>query len=657
MTTDSQTPGSPPIRPRILITGKPVDGLRCVDDLPAMISNEHGKIKWQRVLEHANAMLDEPPLTPHSLVPGRSESNAKLGIRDYGICATVGNRLICAALVHLHTGEQRYVDASLRQIETVYDESAWPSWVDQAHLHFPCDLRTGMFGYYLSVAYDWLHGSLTGEQRSMIVAGLEQRAFEPFWKSVEAGAGFANGTTNWMTVIVGGMGIAGMALGEDYAGSAKLIDYALPRMLDYFDNIGPEGEFNESPGYAGSLCKPAAFFQAYRYFTGGRENHLVAEAMIKACYWIMYTTTPPGCVTPIGDGHIGAKPQVLHFAAVADAANDPILQQFYLDHCVTTASHGDPAGELLSYNPALAGASPAGLPLGRAFKAHSGIISSRSSWDKDSAVSVVFSKAGHGREGHGHHDNGEVCIDGHGRRLLTDMGMMYYPEDFFTDKRYEYYFGSVRGHSVPQIGGRETRGTAEAVAQICHSQFDDQLGGSWQLDLTPLYEGVKQVSRTVIHLLPGVVAVLDEIVSETEEELAIRWHTFDRCEPSADGQFVVANDGVHLASQVVRLDGPVSFVRDEHRHRPGYDKDRTGQPLPDLRPSYVDAKIQAQRCRVLSMFAVFGENEPIGEWKQTNGSCWEIGRRGGDITVSASSEELLVEKHQTEHMLRMNLLE
>ena len=221
--------------------------------------------------------------------------------------------------------------------------------------------------------------------------------------------------------------------------------------------------------------------------------------------------------------------------------------------------------------------------------------------------SVVYGKAGQGHEFHGHHDAGQVCIDAYGERLIVDLGSPHpmYPADFFGEHRYEYFNASARGHNVPMLGGRETRREATDRAEIVAAEFDDARGGQWTFDLTGLYDGARQVKRTVTHLLPGLVAVLDEVEQEQADEIALHWHTIDRAEPDADGCFTVRAEHAGLAARIVRLDGgELTFTRGEHVYRAPYDKGRLGDPLINRYESYVRVACTERACRLLTLFAV-----------------------------------------------------
>ena len=104
---------------------------------------------------------------------------------------------------------------------------AWPEWQDIYHrrrLDFDADLRTGQLCRDLGLAYDWLYPYMTEAERAWYVEGLDRRGIQPYLRAVEAGAGWVDRMNNWMTCIVGGLGMCGMALNEDHPQSQQLID-------------------------------------------------------------------------------------------------------------------------------------------------------------------------------------------------------------------------------------------------------------------------------------------------------------------------------------------------------------------------------------------------------------------------------------------------
>ncbi|HCU35446.1 MAG TPA: hypothetical protein DGT21_08295, partial [Armatimonadetes bacterium] len=257
------------IRPHIMITAEPIQGLQCVDDLRVAIQDGRAEQVWHTLLTQADGAVGTPPLTPSSPVIGRPPVEAENANRDWIICHAAGQRVLCGALAAVVTGDRRYADDALVQIRALLDEQLWPDWRDRAHLREPIDLRTGMLAHDIALAYDWLYPLLRSDERQMIVAGLEARAIQPFWEGVEANALWTERAGNWMASITGGLGVVGMCLGEDHADSGRLIEYTLERMEFYLERIGPDGEFSEGVGYADVMRLPTDYFMAYLYHTRG----------------------------------------------------------------------------------------------------------------------------------------------------------------------------------------------------------------------------------------------------------------------------------------------------------------------------------------------------------------------------------------------------
>lgn len=639
------------LRPHIFVTAEKIVGLRSVAEVKHSISRGHPGQLWQRILAKAQIELEADALTPGSMFPGRSADQARHANRDYTVCHEAGQRILRAALVHLALGDAAFIDTALRQMEALFDPERWPEWRDLAHQGHgaPADLRTGMLSRDVALAYDWLHPALSEDQRQFIVKGLDRCGIQPFWRSVESGAWWAETMNNWLTCIVGGLGVAGMALGDDHPDSQKLIDFSLPRMRQYLEVYGPDGEFNESVAYGNATSLAVAYFLARRGFLEGGEEVLAEPPFPQACRWIMYLTLPPGRIAPFGDCKPGAPPQVQYFAPVASAAHDPVLQWFYLEHI----GESDDPRLLLWYNPDLEPTPPDGvLPLGRAFPAHGGCVSNRTDWDPRAAATVVYGKAGR-EENHENDDVGQLCIDAYGESLIIDPGgPSMYPLDFFGATRARYYNASASGHNVPVVGGRESR---HESGVILASAFDDERGAFWQLDLTPAYVGVRSVRRTVAHLFPGLVVVLDEVDLENAEPVSLRWHTVDHCAPDEAGNFVVRGEAAALAGRVLALDGgKFRFSRGQHEYRPPYNRTRLGDLLEQRRESYVEAQANCDSCRLLSLFAVFPPGHEPQPWRECE-EGWEITTPTGLVQASATPSQLILSNQDTDQAWRVAL--
>ena len=624
------------IRPHIMITAEPVEGLRSVDRVRTAIQDGRAEQVWHVLLTQADGAVGTPPLTPSSPVIGRPPVEVENANRDWIICHAAGQRVLCGALAAVVTGDRRYADDALMQIRALLDEEVWPDWRDQTHQREQVDIRTGMLAHDIALAYDWLYPLLRTDERQMIVTGLDVRAIKPFWEGVQANELWTERAGNWMASIIGGLGVVGMCVGEDHVESGRLIEYTLEKMEFYLERIGPEGEFNEGVGYADVMRLPTDYFMAYLYHTGGECNRLRQHPFQEAAYWSLYMTLPPGRVAAFGDAGRVSPPNTDWIAAVAAAHGDSVLQWFALTYPLRGPRRALQR-ELLWVDDTLEGNSPEGiLPHGTRFTAHGACISSRTDWDAEATPMVVYSKAGIERE-HEHHDAGQVCIDAYGEPLIVDLGSPPgYPADFFGRKRYNYYNASSLGHNVISIGGREMTGLRGSLAPLLGSEFDDEQGGWWQIDLSGMYEGARAVRRTVVHLWPAVCAVLDEVVLDSDDDISLRWHTANRCTPSEDGSFTVVSGDVQLVCRVLRVDGGTLRVgRGSHQYAEPFNRHRLGPLLEQRQEPFVEVRARARACRIVSLFAAHRGDTRPHPWVPAPGAR-EIDTGDGSVSVCAS---------------------
>ena len=630
------------MRPSLLITSESIHGLRSLHDVQSAVQHGYARKLWRRLLDAADAWTNIPPYVPTDMVPGRDPLMAKHANPDYIIVQTSADRIMTCALAALITGESRYQADALQQMDALFDPIHWPEWRDLAHQSVAADLRTGQLSQAVALAYDWLHPQLTDGERRFIIDGIDRCGIQRYLQAVEENAWYFTRVNNWQTCVVGGLGVAGMALREDHPASGRLIDLAHERMLAYRAVYGAEGEFNENVGYAAATRLPVIYFSAHRYYTEGAENMLADHPFPATCLWYLYMTTPPGRIAAFGDMHIDAPPGADYYAAVAAATRDRLLQWYYLTYAQQGQSRVNPL-ELLWYDETITPQAPdSRLPTGRAFPGHSGCISSRTDWHAEKTPTVVFGKAGHGSEGHGHHDAGQVCIDGYGERLIVDLcSPPMYPADFFGKNRYQYYNAGVAGHNIFMFNEQEMATGETCRAEILSADFDDR-GGAWSIDLTACYEGVYDVRRKVVHNKAGVIAVLDTARLVDPQNISLRCHTVDKAAPDDTGNFEVTSNGVHLSARIVCLHGDqFTIQRREHAYQIPFNKGRLGDVFEDRHESYIEACLTDQICSLLSLFAVFSPGQVPVPWQLTQ-SDWTINLGKASYMVHVTPDDLAV---------------
>ncbi len=183
----------------------------------------------------------------------------------------------------------------------------------------------------------------------------------------------------------------------------------------------------------------------------------------------------------------------------------------------------------------------------------------------------------------------------------------------------------------------------EAVGgRFLQVEFDDDKGGYWQLDLTGAYEGVQSVKRTVVHLFPGFVAVLDEGNLDNEEDISLRWHTINPAQLGSSGAFYLTNEGICLAGQIDVQTGMLTDHRlMRHEYQAPFHKDRAGDLLDQRWEPYLETRLHDKHYRILSLFALVPKANAFNQWISTN-NRWAIRTQDGDCAVHVTDKELLV---------------
>jgi hypothetical protein len=652
------------MRPSLYLTAELVPGLRSLEDVRRSTQIGYGKKLWSRQLEAAEADLKAAPFVPSSDSPAREEQHARHNNADFTVCHAVGQRVLRAALIHLLTEDKRMKEDALRQLEVLFDDTQWPLWCDNAHLGFgspPVDLRTGMLASSLSLAYDWLHPFLSPAERESIVSGISRRAIKPYLQRIQDPElpFWYTARHNWTTCIVGGLGIAGLALGDDHPDSQTLIDTANPIMEKCLQEYGPEGEFNESIGYSGAIRLLVDYYHALRYQSQNKDNRLGAWPFPEAVYWAHYFAKPPGKTVTFGDGHINSPVKADHVAAIASATQDPILQDFYLNYGELDQTLGNSVYQILCYEDTLKPQKPQGiLPLGKAYQSYGKCISNRTSWDPITTECMVCSKAGR-EDNHAHNDIGQVCIDGYGEPLIIDLGT---PPGGYPAMKYweggalhKFYNFSSLSHNILTINGRESGTTVDQSGEIVRSVFDEENGALWVLDLTKAHSGVPSLRRSLIHLFPGTIAVLDQAELTKEEPVSLRWHTASKCEPDASGKFSFRGEKAGLSALVISLtDQTPTYQASQHEYNPPYNENRLGEPYYQRRENYIETTVSGPIIRILTLLQVIPPDEELSPWESENNK-WSFTSSGNQTVVTLSENSLVVCQPNTKRKLEIHL--
>ncbi|MCY4377873.1 MAG: hypothetical protein OXC31_29295, partial [Spirochaetaceae bacterium] len=127
--------------PSIFLGAEPGPSRRSLDQLRTTIDSAYGAQLWETVRQGAEESVGTDPLLPGTALPGRPAEQVRHANADNTICQAVVRRLLRDSLVHLITGEERFRQDALGQMEALFDAKRWPQWLDFAHEMFEADLR------------------------------------------------------------------------------------------------------------------------------------------------------------------------------------------------------------------------------------------------------------------------------------------------------------------------------------------------------------------------------------------------------------------------------------------------------------------------------------------------------------------------------------
>ena len=589
-------------------------------------AGDYGEL-WPQLLKEADRESDLPALTPSTDFPGRASHQAAVANRDYTVTAAATQRVLRNALLFKVTAKQSYKRCALRQIYSLIDPAIWVVWRDHNPVEprIPADLRTGWISRDLGIAYNWLRSSLKPTERKRIIDGIDLMGIQPFLKSLPLNPRWMNDPSNWVTCIVGGMGICGMALGEDHPKASEIVEISQPPMDSYFQIIGPEGEFNESPGYAGSLYFPALYYSAMQSYAPGQPNRLAGFPFPQCARWVQYLALGPNRLAVFGDGYPEVVPLMAHYAAVAAATRDPVIQglsKHYRSANVGSASQVPDVFELIWLDPTLPAQTPgAEYPQFATFKKYAAVFSSRSDWNPQGSECVVYGKAGR-EPWHSHLDTGQVCIDAFGERMIRDHGLPAggYPKNFHL-LRHEYYNSSTHGHNLLTINEREHPHRAFKGRYLSEGALPDGIGVHWVYDLSVCHPDATKVTRAIFHFLPNIVIVIDDAHAKARAGFKLRWHTAKPCKITDNGSFKYSIGNARMSARVQSFSrGKVTYDHGRHEYLPPYDCNRDGGKLDQPREPYVDIRTQGKHCRLLTAFATGSSSSRLPAWQEKGGT-------------------------------------
>lgn len=385
------------------------------------------------------------------------------------------------------------------------------SWEMPAHIYDLTDprgpwidLAAAMTALQLAELAYLLGDALHPLIRREIAAAVRTKVFAPYmnredhWWLRNTGATQVN---NWAAVCSGSALASAIYLIEDPGELAMIFARALPSLADYLDGFDESGALSEGIGYwnygLGYFTIAADLVERR---TGGAINLWQDQRLVKTATLPARSALSPGRYPTFSDcGRNVAlwRPLLRILASRADAA---VLNRIASPLAMDSGLSPESASVLLVRD-----------LFWQSQPSDQEMMLSDYDWlpgvdwliaraEADNPCGLVLAvKAGHNGEMHNQNDVGSFLVEVNGEQLIQDLGAGQYTAQYFSDRRYELFTTSSRGHSTPEVCGRTQRSGQECRATEVSMQASDH-ATSLSMNLTCAYpdaDALRSLTRTV----------------------------------------------------------------------------------------------------------------------------------------------------------------
>ena len=507
-------------------------------------------------------------------------------------------RVETLGLTFLLTGEAKYAARAMKELEAA---AAFRDWNPS---HF---LDTAEMSCAFGIGYDWLYGWMNQEQRKRVRTALLEKGLARGLDAYRGKARWGWWTRahhNWSQVCNGGLAVGALAVAdEEPAVAVEILESGLKAVQGAMANFGPDGSWNEGPGYWGYTLRYTSYYlAALQSALGSMQGLDRAPGLDQAGTFRVYFIGPTNRTFNFADARDGAgsHPSMFFLART-------FKQPLWAWHQRERMRSG--ALDLLWYVDDGQGPGASGLPLHKRFRKDH-VVFLRSAWEDPKALWVGF-KGGDNRANHSHLDLGSFVLDALGERWATDLGSDDYNlPSYFGGKRWTYYRLRTESHNTMLINGQNQPAKAKAPIVAFTDSRDDARAVA---DLSAAYPMARSAHRGVAMLGRKCVLIQDEV--RADQPLDVLWGMVTRAKVRTDGAGVVLEKkpkrlyGRILSPEGARFDTVGANPKPPQRQQP--DATKLVVRLPGKTKSVCVAVVFAPDAKVLG---AAGEVTPLARW-------------------------------------------
>ena len=419
------------------------------------------------------------------------------------------------------------------RLRTIAELDAACALKDWNPSHF---LDTAEMATAVAIGYDWLHATLTPEQRATYRQALLEKALKPAKEVYDKKTWWSKPTNNWAQVCGAGIALGAAAIADE---NPALSEDLFTRGLDLVQACGifyqPDGMYPEGPAY-------------WHYGTNYHVMMLAACAPLgrpiphdpilrQAGDSIMHLSSPMGIYYNFADGNPSRAVPSAAQAWIASQYRDAAQARYIRGQLslLLDEGKGKMNGErwfpltLLWLPPAPPESTP--LPLAAVYHGEQAMAFFRTGWAKDDAWLAI--KGGTPAASHGHMDVGSFVFDAHGQRWFHDLGSENYNHPgYFGKARWTYYRLQNRSHNTLEINGQLQNPSSKPCPLTQSSLNGNPFAATF--DLSDAYHGsaAKVIRSARFDKNSGTTRIEDTI---TEPAGEIIWRALTDAQITIDG--------------------------------------------------------------------------------------------------------------------------
>ena len=514
-----------PGHPRLFITPETLPRLRAVVQSDPAMKDLYAKLR-----SSADKILGEKPVERVLIGPRLLDKSRR--------CL---DRVSTLALVYRLSGDAKYAARAAKELEAV---AAFKDWNPS---HF---LDTAEMSCAFGIGYDWLYDYLSPEQRAAIRKALMEKGIGPGLESYRGTAKYGRWTkvhNNWSQVCNGGLAVGALAIAdEEPAAAREILASGLKAVLPAMANFGPDGSWNEGPGYWGYTLQYTSYYLgALQSALGTMAGLEKSPGLSQAGFFRIYFTGPTGRTFNFADAHdsAGSAPSMFWLARTFN--------------CGVCAWHHRQeargiAMDLIWYSPEGKDPTASGLVPCKYFRKDD-VVFLRSAWEDPQALWVGF-KGGDNAANHSHLDIGSFVMDALGQRWALDLGSDdYNMPAYFGNKRWTYYRLKTESHNTLLINNENQATKAKAPIVAFAATGRD---GSAVADLAQAYPMAKSVLRGMAMQGGRRILIQDEV--EVAAPVEVLWGMVTNAKVTIDNRNVMLEQGgKRLYGQILAPEGAV----------------------------------------------------------------------------------------------------